>query len=497
MKTKYISLCTALLCATSILATTAETYDCLHLYRNVYDRVTLSTVEFFPTGRVEFSNFLKHNQTISGQSNAIGDTITCDPGQLVYTSGGINYFLYVYENSSVNTTKNIQFVRQDFPDGIKWVCTSTTLCYAKQDGSSPTRFAYIAFDTRKNATVETEVWKASDNSFMHNDTYRAHVHQNVKGDIYVDYFGRLSQAYFRQNIDGSVYSISKENPIIYSSNYQNTYNIAEAILSNTNDYRLYNDTLNCTIVNNTIYLDPWSMVCDNRNNTSASEEYRKISIKDSVCKNMSITLDNSYSLRLPNPHAVSDNELILTTQENFLDAAAQYWMWTGNKQDELSAVQITNKASTIEPGTDQIIEKQLVPGLNIKNHGNGSKNIYAYVTACSSVKYYVTSNGSDERTALVRAISENGNDTIESTLATPSTGAVGILEGLNPQEVYEIEFYTSEKDMTLYALQFNAPIHMDILNQACDVQPTKIMKDGSVVILKGGAVYNLLGTKLL
>lgn len=474
----------------------AQSYDCLHLYYKGYRRALPSSVQIFSDGRVELNDVLNHGQTITGQKNAVGDTVTFVPGQLVYINAGANYYLYVYENSSANMTKNIQFVCRNFSDGMKLECT-TPLCYAAQDGSSPIHFSNVSYDTRKNATVETEVWQRSNNTFMHNDTYRVHVHQNIKGDIWVDYFGRKNQACIRQKSNGSISMLYNDNAILFSSSLKNTYNVVETRLNSEGSaYNSYSNTLSGTLADDTIHLNPWMMLCDNRNNTSVPEADRKIYVKDSVCKNMSIVMDGSYNLRLPSPHVVSDGELILTTQANFLTAASLYWMWTGNEQNETDAIQITNKKSTIQPGTDRVISQQTVTGLNIKNHGNTSKNIYAYVTGCSSVKYYVTSNGSDERTTLVRAIPENGGAAIESTLATPSTGAVGLLEGLDAQEVYEIEFYTSEKDVTLYALQFNAPIYTGVADEKMEVCPTKIVRDGAVVILKNGAAYNLLGAQI-
>ena len=196
----------------------------------------------------------------------------------------------------------------------------------------------------------------------------------------------------------------------------------------------------------------WAYYMDNRNNEDVDEEYRLNWVTGDIHQNTVITLDDGRFLMPHATHEVTANELLLTTKDNFMTAYQNGWMWSGDTSDDTNVNEVTNKMSTIEPGTDNMISKTTFPGLGIKNNGNAAKNVYMRVKGVSALKFYVTSNGSDERTAIVTATPTEGTAATKE-VASNGSGAVGILEGLDAEKTYTIEFYTTEKDMTLYAVQ--------------------------------------------
>jgi hypothetical protein len=127
-------------------------------------------------------------------------------------------------------------------------------------------------------------------------------------------------------------------------------------------------------------------------------------------------------------------------------------MWSGNTIDDSDATIISNKKSTIVPGTDNVISATVFEGLNLK-YNNEKKTVYMRVKGLSALKFYVTSNGSPTRTASVTLTPTEG-ESITRELAADNKGAVDVIEGLDKEKTYDIMFSTVADDMVLYAVQF-------------------------------------------
>lgn len=412
---------------------------------------------------VLISNLMNFGTTIYASYDSVAGTLTIPAGQNFYSSNGTLYNLYTYANDANGTavndyTSDIVLNVEEMSAYTK-ISTEQNLLVATSGGSVWGRYRYISMRNRQNAVLTTDVvyWYDED-SVIRTEQYPVYVSCLGDGQYRIENFGQLGRFFFTTNREESSFvSEYEQYPLVWSSSLQNYFFPAAVTWNSTNSVYTFKSDLDIhgTVDDNQmVFSDAWSLRCDNTNNTDVDAQYRKkYFYRTDVYTNTIITLtDSTLHFQFPHTtHHVTQTELLLTTPENFQTYCGEGWMWCGDVNHEANAVAITNKKSTIEPGTDSIITGTVFPGLNIKEN-TGTKNIYIRISGVYELKYYVTSNSSSERTACVTAISTEGDTIIHQTPST-SAGAKGQMI-LDHEKVYTVRFNTLDNlDMTLYALQ--------------------------------------------
>ena len=410
------------------------------------------------------TNLFNFGTTITGVYDEAAKTITIPAGQHIYSNSYGNCSLYTYttdENSQriIDKASPIVF---NISEGKTYNTFKSDQDFAvvyDEDGSMYSGSTYasytsVGFRNYQNAVITCET--ESDQSIK-TEEYPVYVERVAEGRYLIRNFDQRARVYLDLNREQASCTLTfGEYPAIWSSTIQNYYYPCAFELNGSSfriaaDRNLYGEVNEKSIKLQSI----WSYISDNRDNEKVEEEYRKIYRYNSdMHYNTTITLTDE-EMRFQFPHAtheVTTSENFLMTKDNFDNAYQTGWMWSGNELDDQQVGVITNKTSTIEPFTDNTISKTTFAGLNIKNEGNGMKNIYMRVKGIDGLKFYVTSNGSDERTAIVTATPDEGA-TVTVSLPSGGTGAMKQIDGLDASKTYTIEFYTSEKDMTLFAVQ--------------------------------------------
>ena len=408
---------------------------------------------------VTIHNFFRRNQPIHGTYDETSQTLTIPAGQLIETSSnGVNFYLYTYTLNSENKrvldkTSDIVFNITEYSSYNSYK-TEQNLVAMSEDMSSYAQFTNVSYRNYQNAVLQNEILDYTQYGTSKGiEEYPVYVEMVGEGKYLICNFDQKGRLYLYTHRDGSFNVNYGDYPVYYTSALKNYWQVA-SVSDNGSKYSFSSDlNLHGQITDGKVLTlnNMWLYRCDNRDNTEVSDEYKKIWSIGDVHKNMTITL-NSGKFNLPHvAHEATAGELVLLTQSNFLNANAEGWMWNGNTSDDATAIIISNKKSTIEPGTDNVITAKAVEGLNIKN--NETKTIYMRVTGISGLKFYVTSNGSDSRTAVV-TITPTEGESISKELASTGSGAYDKVDGLDIEKTYDIMFNTTEKDMTLYAVQF-------------------------------------------
>lgn len=424
------------------------------------------------------TNLLNCQTTISAYYDSIANALVIPPGQIIFINGSRTYRLYTYtfdENGIVvnDYTSEIIFSITEYSTYTKFA-SDQKLLVITTDFSSPLGYTEVAFRDWQNAILRTEVVDRENPYLMKRvEEYPVYVGYLGEGKYRIDNFGEYSRLILTTNREQSDFtSIYGSYPAIWESGLQN-YFFPCAFEWDGSKYTFSEDlNLYGAVMDNQLQLNRvWNYRCDNRNNFDADSQYRKLYRKDNdMHKNTTITLtDSTMHFMFPHTtHEVTQTELIMTTYDNFLLYNQQGWMWSGDQKNDANAFSITNKRSTIAPGTDSIIDPTYFPGLDIKQ-STFAKNIYVRITGVSLLKYYITSNASEQRIAEVVAMAVG--DTITKQTSSTSTGAVDTIL-LNPEQTYDVLFRTADgKDMTLYAIQLINRVDSTIT--AIDTQRTE------------------------
>lgn len=409
---------------------------------------------------VTIHNFFRRNQPIHGTYDETSQTLTIPAGQLIETSSnGVNYYLYTYTLNSENKrvldkTSDIVFNITEYSSYNSYK-TEQNLVAMSEDMSSYAQFTNVSYRNYQNAVLQNEILDYTQYGTSKGiEEYPVYVEMVGEGKYLIRNFDQKGRLYLYTHRDGSFNVNYGDYPVYYTSALKNYWQVA-SVIDNGSKYSFSSDlNLHGQITDGKVLTlnNMWLYRCDNRENTEVSDEYKKIWSAGDVHKNMTITL-NSGKFNLPHvAHEATAGELVLLTQSNFLNANAEGWMWSGNTIDDSDATIISNKKSTIEPGTDNVISATVFEGLNLK-YNNEKKTVYMRVKGLSALKFYVTSNGSPTRTASVTLTPTEG-ESITRELAADNKGAVDVIEGLDKEKTYDIMFSTVADDMVLYAVQF-------------------------------------------
>lgn len=426
-------------------------------YRNC--TVTLTT----SGDSVYLSNLFDFQATVSARYDSISKTLTLPAGQVVGTNsnGSRQYRLYSYTtdasgNYSIDNFTDIVFNLVEYPTYLK-LEAQRDLMLVYGNMQVYTNYRYVALRNRQNAILQAEVVdKNSPDSTIGVERYPVYVDYLGEGKYRIDNFGGLGRILLTTNREQSSFTSEYGSyPSMYSSSLHNYYFPCSFVLNGAQytfdtDLNLRGDVADTRLQFSTA----WNHRCDNRNNTDADAQYQKLYYYNADMHiNTTITLtDSTMRFMFPHTtHAVTQTELILTSLQNFATYNEEGWMWSGDIKNDANVQGITNKRSTIEPGTDSIISATYVSGLNLKQ-STLSKNIYMRISGVNTLKYYVTSNASEARMAEILATTAQG-DTISKQTSSTNAGAVDTIH-LDPEKTYDVLFRTADgKDMTLYAVQ--------------------------------------------
>jgi len=438
-----------------------ETY--IHSYHNRFYRYATVTVKTNGND-VSITNLLHLGTTVTGVYNEAAKTITIPAGQQVYSSSTRKAFLYTYtvDESNQRVIDKTSPIVFSISEGKTYNTfkSDQDFIVLYEDDAIYGNYTNIGFRNYQNAVMTCDVLAYNNKEqVVRTEEYPVYVERVEEGKYLIRNFDQRARLYLYTDRETSSCSTPfGDYPAIWNSSHQNYYYPA------TFEWYEYAQqfagapswALSGEVSDKSIKLNGYiGYLLDNRENGKVAEDDRKIYIYGSnVYSNMTITLTNP-DMRFQFPHAtheVTTEENLLMTKDNFDNAYQAGWMWSGNELDDQQVGVITNKTSTIEPFTDNTISKTTFTGLNIKNDGNGMKNIYMRVKGIDGLKFYVTSNGSDERTAIVTATPDEG-EAVTVNLPSGGSGAMKLIDGLDASKTYTIEFYTSEKDMTLFAVQ--------------------------------------------
>ncbi len=473
-----------------------ETETYIFSYYNRFYRYATVTVKTNGND-VSITNLLHLGTTVTGVYNEAAKTITIPAGQQVYSSSTRKAFLYTYtvdesNQRVIDKTSPIVFSISEGKTYNTFKSDQDFIVLYEDDAIYGT-YTNIGFRNYQNAVMTCDVLAYNNKEqVVRTEEYPVYVERVEEGKYLIRNFDQRARLYLYTDRETSSCSTPfGDYPAIWNSSHQNYYYPA------TFEWYEYAQqfagapswALSGEVSDKSIKLNGYvGYLLDNRENGKVAEDDRKIYIYGSnVYSNMTISLTNP-DMRFQFPHAtheVTTEENLLMTKDNFDNAYQAGWMWSGNELDDQQVGVITNKTSTIEPFTDNTISKTTFAGLNIKNDGNGTKNIYMRVKGIDGLKFYVTSNGSDERTAIVTATPDEG-EAVTVNLPSGGSGAMKLIDGLDASKTYTIEFYTSEKDMTLFAVQ--------LLKTATGI---KAIDNGKLTMEnEAGVWYTLDGRKL-
>lgn len=438
-----------------------ETY--IHSYHNRFYRYATITVKTNGND-VSITNLLHLGTTVTGVYNEAAKTITIPAGQQVYSSSTRKAFLYTYtvdesNQPVIDKTSPIVF---SISEGKTYNTFKSDQDFIVlfEDDAIYGNYTNIGFRNYQNAVMTCDVLAYNNKEqVVRTEEYPVYVERVEEGKYLIRNFDQRARLYLYTDRETSSCSTPfGDYPAIWYSTHQNYYYPAAfEWYESVQEFREAPSwALSGEVSDKSIKLNGYvGYLLDNRENGKVAEDDRKIYLYGSnVYSNMTITLTNP-DMRFQFPHAtheVTTEENLLMTKDKFDNAYQAGWMWSGNELDDQQVGVITNKTSTIEPFTDNTISKTTFAGLNIKNDGNGTKNIYMRVKGIDGLKFYVTSNGSDERTAIVTTTPDEG-EAVTVNLPSGGSGAMKLIDGLDASKTYTIEFYTTEKDMTLYAVQ--------------------------------------------
>lgn len=411
---------------------------------------------------VTINNMFRRNKSINGTYDEIASTITIPAGQLIIeTSEGNKYYLYSYtvdanNHRTLDKTSDIVFTISEGKTYNTYK-TEQNLVAITEDQSSYASFTNVSYRNYQNAVLTSEVLDYDNpGTSLGSEEYPVYINMVGEGKYLVRNFNQQARLYIYTHRDGTISTEYGDYPIAHSSSLKNYY-YAAAVAASGSMYSFLSDLSlygNITDDKTLSFSSTWMPRCNNVNNTDVDESLRKVYSAGSPRRNMVVTL-NSGRFNLPHvAYEASSNEVVLLTKQNFLTNNEAGWMWSGDTSDDSNATAITNKKSTIQPGTDATISLTTFEGLNLK-YNNETKTIYMRVKGLTGLKYYVTGNGNntDVRTAVVTLTPSEG-ESVTRQLESTSTGAFDKVEGLDTEKTYDIMFSTDEKDMTLYAVQF-------------------------------------------
>ncbi len=436
-----------------------------HILRYVNSSIYVyATIDITAEGNeVTITNMFRLDQPIKGTYNESTNKLTIPAGQLLSDSSPASYLCtYTVDGNNqrvIDWTSPIEFTVKEYT-GYNSYTTEQNLIRITKDETTYTRYTNVAFANYQNATLQgTIVDGQNPATIIGTEEYPINVDMVAEGKYIVRNLDQRCRLYIYTHRDGTFSTEYGDYPAIHSSTLKNYYypaamtmNSAGTAYTSATDKNIYGTiTDNQTLTFSSV----WNYYCDNRNNTDVDESYRKTYIHDKNMHLGSTIKLASGKFNLPHvAHEVTSDELILLTKETFLTNNEAGWMWSGNTSDDSNANVITNKKSTIEPGSDATISSKVFEGLNLK-YNNETKTVYMRVKGLTGIKYYVTSNGSESRTAVVTLTPSEG-ESITKELPSTGTGAYDKIEGLDAEKTYDIMFSTTEKDMTLYAVQFVA-----------------------------------------
>ena len=452
----------SLLCTLISFSVNAIELGGTHILRYVNSSIYVyATLEISADGNnVTINNMFRRNEPITGTYDESTKKLVIPAGQLMSDSSPASYLCtYTIDTNNkrvIDWTTPIEFTVKEYTDYNSYT-TEQNLIRITKDETSYTRYTNVAFANYQNATLQgTIIDGQNPGTVIGTEEYPLSVEMVAEGKYIVRNLDQRCRMYIYTHRDGTFSTEFGDYPAIYSSSLKNYYYpVAMTMNSNGSAYTSAADkNIYGTITDNQTltFSRVWNYYCDNRNNTDVDESYRKTYFHDINMHTGTVIKLSNGKFNLPHvAYEASSNELFLLTKDNFASYNQTGWMWCGNTSDDSNALVTTNKTSTIEPGTDAVISKKTVEGLNIKN--NDAKTIYMRVKGLTELKFYVTSNGSDTRTAVVTLTPSEG-ESITKELASTGSGAYDRIEGLNAEKTYDIVFNTTEKDMTLYAVQF-------------------------------------------
>lgn len=432
-------------------------------YRNSFYQYATLNIEA-DGNNVTINNLFGCNKPITGTYDETTKQLSIPAGQLINETSTVKRYLYSYtiDESSNRITDYESNIVFSVAEGSSYNTFSTeqNLVALNEESGTGNRYTTVRYRNYQNATIQGDIISnQSPYDVTGTDNYPVYVDMIAEGKYLIRNFDQRARLYIYTHRDGTFSTEYEDYPAIYSSTLSNYYYPGSFVIGNNNKYTIISDKNIYGEISNKQTLtfnSVWGYICDNRENTKAEEAYRNLYYYSSdLHKNTTITL-NAGKFNLPHTtHEAASDELVLTTKANFDAYNEEGWMWNGDTNDDASVSEITNKKTTIEPGTDATIKSTVYAGLNIKNHGNLKKNVYMRVKGLNGLKFYVTSNGSDTRTAIITLTPTEGTP-VTKELPSTGSGAYDTVDGLNHDTTYDIEFCTTEKDMTLYAVQFLA-----------------------------------------
>ena len=459
-------------------------------YHRFYQNTTISVEA--DGNNVKIYNLFNYGKTVTGTYDENAMTITIPVGQVIRSTSTRDYVFYTYtkdesDNRVIDYSSDLVFNIEQYSSYNSFKTEQDVIIvYSEDHEKVSTNFTSISYRNYQNAIVSTEYF-TSPTGVITTEEYPVNVELLGDGRYLIRNFDQRGRLYLNTHREGLTFTTETDYPLVYTVNLQNYFYPVACEESNGSMKVYYNSAINGSVKDKQITFDDmWVLGCDNTDNTDVAEGYRnKYVTGNGYHKNSTITLtDTEMRFLFPHTtHEVVNTENILMTQANFESAYEEGWMWSGYGKDDKLVNEITNKTSTVEAFTDNIISKANVVGLDIKNQDNGKKNIYMRVKGISSIKYYVTSNASGARVALVTATPNEG-EAITKSLESNSNGAVGQIDNLDVNATYTIEFYTEDSDMILYAVQL-LPTSTGIMN--VDVDET---------VDSRAAIYDLQGRRL-